>query len=131
MCFISSKPMRLSATFPVFVYCMHFANIHTHPPPPPHKHTYTHTPTHTTHTHIHTRTQTRAHTHTHIHTYTHTHANMQTCILQRAGKSAKKVVETDEWRKKSVEERLIYSLMKVRTYLYRTVCNNMHVRLGD
>ena len=33
--------------------------------------------------------------------------------LQRVGKNAKKVVETDEWRKDSVEERLVYSLMKV------------------
>ena len=35
------------------------------------------------------------------------------CMSQTLGKGAKKAVTTDEWRKKSVEERLEHSLVKV------------------
>merc|ERR1712136_669398 len=36
---------------------------------------------------------------------------------QTQGKGGKKVIETDEWRTKSVEERLQYSLVKVKNYI--------------
>jgi hypothetical protein len=37
--------------------------------------------------------------------------------LQAMGKGAKKAIAGDEWRNRSVEERLEYSLVKVRTHI--------------
>ena len=41
--------------------------------------------------------------------------------MQRAGKGAKKSVESDEWRKSPVEYRLEYALVKVCVVLVRSL----------
>ena len=42
------------------------------------------------------------------------HMPLCVSLLQNLGEEAKKIVLTDEWRKECTEERIVYSLVKVR-----------------